>query len=60
MLHTILHGCEDFSLTLRKERRLRMFKKRALRRRFGPKEDYGVNGVMTGFIVFTHHDMFLA
>jgi len=31
--------CETWSLTLRKERRLRVFENRVLRRIFGPKRD---------------------
>ena len=34
-----MYGCETWSLTLRKERRLRVFENRALRRIFGPKRD---------------------
>jgi len=34
-----LYGCETWSLTLRKERRLRVFESRVLRRIFGPKRD---------------------
>jgi len=33
----VLYGCETWSLTLREERRLRVFENRALRRVFGPK-----------------------
>jgi hypothetical protein len=33
------YGCETWSLTLRKERRLRVFENRVLRRVFGPKRD---------------------
>jgi hypothetical protein len=32
-------GCETWSLTLREERRLRVFENRAIRRIFGPKTD---------------------
>jgi hypothetical protein len=39
ILPVVLYGCETWSLTLREERRLRVFKHRALRRRFGPKRD---------------------
>jgi len=39
ILPDILYGCETWSLTLRKERRLRVFEKRVLRRIFGPKRD---------------------
>ena len=35
----VLHGCETWSLTLREERKLRVFGKRVLRRIFGPKRD---------------------
>ena len=34
-----LDGCETWSLTLREERRLRVFENRVLRRVFGPKRD---------------------
>ena len=33
------HGCETWSLTLREERRLRVFENRVLRRIFVPKRD---------------------
>ena len=32
-------GCKTWSLTLREERRLRVFENRVLRRVFGPKRD---------------------
>jgi hypothetical protein len=35
----ILYGCETWSLTLRVERRLRVFENGVLRRIFGPKRD---------------------
>ena len=35
----VLYGCETWSLTLRDERRLRVFENRVLRRVFGPKKD---------------------
>jgi hypothetical protein len=35
----ILYGYETWSLTLRKEHRLRVFENRVLRRIFGPKRD---------------------
>jgi len=35
----VLYGCETWSLTLREERRLKMFENRVLRRIFGPKRD---------------------
>jgi len=39
MLHVVLYGCETWSLTPRKERRLRVSENRALRSIFGPKRD---------------------
>jgi len=36
---TVLYGCETWPLTLREERRLRVFEDRVLRRVFGPKRD---------------------
>ena len=35
----VLYGCETRSLTMREERRLRVFENRVLRRIFGPKRD---------------------
>jgi hypothetical protein len=35
----VLYGCQTWSLTLREERRLRVFGNRALRKIFGPKRD---------------------
>jgi hypothetical protein len=37
ILPVVLYGCETWSLTLREEHRLRVFKNRVLRRIFGPK-----------------------
>jgi len=39
ILPTFLYECETWSLTLREERRLRVFENRVLRRIFGPKRD---------------------
>ena len=39
ILPVVLYGCETWSLTLREERRLRVFEKRVLGRIFGPKGD---------------------
>ena len=39
ILPVVLYGCETWSLTLREERRLRMFENRVLRKVFGPKRD---------------------
>jgi hypothetical protein len=39
ILPVVLYGCETWSLTLREEKRLRVFENRVLRRIFGPKGD---------------------
>ena len=39
ILPVVLFRCESWSLTLRDERRLRVFENRVLRRVFGPKRD---------------------
>ena len=39
ILLVVLYGCEIWSLTLRKERRLRVFENSVLGRIFGPKRD---------------------
>ena len=35
----VLYGCETWSLTMREERRLRVFENMVLRKIFGPKRD---------------------
>jgi hypothetical protein len=44
ILPVVLYGCETWFLTLREERRLRVFEKRVLRRIFGPKRDEVTGG----------------
>jgi len=39
ILPVVLHGCETWSLTLREERKLRVFENMVLRRIFGPRSD---------------------
>jgi hypothetical protein len=39
ILPVVLYGCETWLLTVREERRLRMFENRLLKRVFGPKRD---------------------
>ena len=39
ILPVVLYGCETWSLTMRAERRLRVFENRVLRRVCGPKRD---------------------
>jgi hypothetical protein len=44
ILPVLLYGCETWSLTLREERILRIFKNRVLRRIFEPKRDETIRG----------------
>ena len=39
ILSFVLYGCEIWSLTLREERKLRVFQNMVLRRIFGPRKD---------------------
>jgi len=39
ILSVVLYGCETWSLTLREERKLRLFENRVLRRIFGPRRE---------------------
>jgi hypothetical protein len=39
ILPVVLYGCENWSLALREQHRLRVFENRVLRRIFGPKRD---------------------
>jgi len=39
ILPVVFYGCETGSLTLRKERRLRVFESKVLRNVYGPKRD---------------------
>jgi hypothetical protein len=43
ILPVVLYGCETWSLTLREERKLRVFENMVLRRILGPRKD-GVTG----------------
>jgi hypothetical protein len=40
----VLYGCENWSLTLREEHRLRVLENRVLRKMFGPKRDELIGG----------------
>jgi hypothetical protein len=51
ILPVVLYGCETWSLTLREERRLRVFENRVLRRIFGPKR-----GEVTGEWRILHNE----
>ena len=57
ILPLVLCGCETWSLTLREERRLRVFENRVLRRVFGPKRDEvtgnGENYIMRSVVICT-------
>jgi hypothetical protein len=53
----VLYGCETWSLTLREERRLRVFENRALRRIFGPKRD-DVTGELSKLHNVELHDLY--
>ena len=56
ILPVVLYGCETWSLTLREERRLRVFENKALRRVFGAKKDE-VTGewIMRSLVVCTRY-----
>jgi len=45
ILPVVLYGCETWSVTLREERRLRVFENTVLRRVFGPKKGRGNRGM---------------
>jgi len=55
----VLYGCETWSLTLREERRLRVFENRVLRRVFGTKRDVvtggGENYIIRSLMICTPH-----
>ena len=57
ILPVVLYGCEIWSLTLREERRLRVFENRVLRRICGPKREEvtgnGENYIMRNLGIFT-------
>jgi hypothetical protein len=44
ILPLVLHGCENFSLTLREEKGLRVSENRVLSRKFGPKREEVAGG----------------
>ena len=61
VLLVVLYGCETWSLTLREERRLRVFDNRVLRKIFGPKRDEvtgnGENYIMRSLVICTPYPM---
>ena len=54
ILPAVLYGCETWSLTLKEERRLRVFENRLLRGIFGPKRD-GVTGEWRKLLITKHY-----
>ena len=59
ILPVVLFGYETWLLTLKEERRLRVFENRVLRRIFGPKRDEvtgsGENSIMRSLMICTPH-----
>ena len=57
ILPAVVNGGKTWSLTLREERRLRLFKNRVLRRIFEPKrnEVTGENYIMYSLMICTPH-----
>jgi len=57
ILPVVMNGFETWSLTLKEERRLRVFENRVLRRIFGPKRvevtGSGENYIMRSFMIFS-------
>jgi len=62
ILSVVLYACETWSFTLRKERKLRVFENRVLRRIFGPRmDDVNVRGdkyIMWSLIICIPHPIF--
>ena len=62
ILPFVLYGCETWSLTLWEQRRLRVFKNRALRKIYGNKsdevEESGGNCKMRSLLTCTPHPIF--
>jgi len=61
ILPVFLYGCETWSLTLREERKLRVFENRVLRRIFEPKRDEVTgewkNFIMSSLMICTPHPL---
>ena len=59
ILPVVLYGCETWSLTLREERRLKVFGNRVLGRIFGPKREEatgsGENCIVTSIMISSPH-----
>ena len=58
ILHYILRGCDTWSPTVSKKRRLRVFGNRVLRKIFGPTRDgvmeSGEEDIIRHFMIYTH------
>jgi hypothetical protein len=61
ILSVVLYGCETWTLTLREERKLRVFENMVLRRIFGPRRDEVTgewrrlhNEELNGLLPFSH------
>ena len=57
VLPLVMYGCETWSLTLKEERRLRVFENTVLRRIFGPKRDV-VTGALRKLLKEELNDMY--
>jgi hypothetical protein len=64
ILHSVLYGYDNWSLTLRVELRLRVLENRLLRSIFGPKGDEirgnGENYIMSSLLTYTPNQIFFA
>jgi len=62
ILPVVLFGCETWSLTLREERKLRVFENTMFRRVFGPKRDEitgnGEDYIMRSLVICTPYPVF--
>jgi hypothetical protein len=63
ILPVVLYGCASWSLTLREERRLKLFENTVLRRIFGPKRDEvrenGEDNITRSFMLCTPRQLSL-
>jgi hypothetical protein len=61
ILPVVLYGCETWSLTLREERRLRVFENRVKRRLYGSKREEvmgsGENYIMRNLMICTPYPL---
>ena len=61
-LPVVFYGCETWSVALREELTVMVFRNRVLRRIFGPNRDEvtgsGEDYITRSFIIFTPHEIF--